>query len=132
MKAAVYAKTLTGCFRNCEAVAAYAQQQGETITVIACGERWGQDDSLRPSLEDWLGAGAIIAYLSGTKSPEARAAAAAFHDARDDLASLVKTCSSGRELIERGFEEDVDLAVQWNVSSGAPVFVKGAFLYHNP
>jgi 2-phosphosulfolactate phosphatase len=132
MKAAVYAKTLTGCFRNCEAVAAYALQQGETITVIACGERWGQDDSLRPSLEDWLGAGAIIAYLSGTKSHEARAAAAAFQDARDDLERLVKTCSSGRELMERGFEDDVDLAVQRNVSSGAPVLVKDAYIYHNP
>jgi len=63
-------------------------------------------------LEDLLGAGAIIASLSGAKSPEARAAVAAFHDAREDLAHLIKACSSGRELIERGFEADVDLAVQ--------------------
>jgi 2-phosphosulfolactate phosphatase len=48
--------------------------------------------------------------LSGTKSPEAQAAAAVFNDAQDNLKTLVKACSSGRELIERGFEEDVDLA----------------------
>ena len=110
--AATYAKTLTGCLRNAEAVARYAQSQGETVTVIACDERWGQGHDLRPALEDLLGAGAIIASLSGAKSPEARAAVAAFHDAREDLAHLIKACSSGRELIERRFEADVDLAVQ--------------------
>ncbi len=132
MTAARHATTLTGCLRNVEAVARCAQNQGETIAVIACGERWGQDHSLRPSLEDWLGAGAIIARLSGTKSPEARAAIAVFNDAKDDLMGLVKACASGRELIERGFEEDVDLAVQLNVSSGAPLLVDDAYVGRHP
>jgi 2-phosphosulfolactate phosphatase len=64
MTAALYAKTLTGCLRNYKAVAQCAQRQGKTITVIACGERWEQDQSLRPSLEDWLGAGAIISFYN--------------------------------------------------------------------
>ena len=126
--AALYAATLTGCLRNAAAVARHAQTQGETIAVIACGERWGQGHELRPALEDWLGAGAIISHLSGDKSPEARAATAAFYDARDDLAHVVKTCASGRELIERGFEADVDLAAQLNASSGVPRLVDDAYV----
>jgi 2-phosphosulfolactate phosphatase len=128
MQAAAYAKTLTGCLRNGEAVARYAQNQGEAITVIACGERWGQSHDLRPALEDLLGAGAIIACLSGTKSPEARSAVASFNDARDDLEHLVKACSSGRELIARGFGEDVDLAVRLNTSSGVPILVDDVYV----
>jgi 2-phosphosulfolactate phosphatase len=126
--AATYARTLTGGLRNAEAVARYAQTQGEVVTVIACGERWEQGHALRPALEDLLGAGAIIAGLSGAKSPEARAAVAVFNDARDDLEPLVKACSSGRELMERGFEEDVDLAVRLNTSSGVPVLVDDAYV----
>ena len=126
--AAPYATTLAGCLRNAAAVAEYAQTHGETVAVIACGERWGQSHELRPAVEDWLGAGAIIAQLSGAKSPEARAAAAAFHDARDDLAEVVKACSSGRELIERGFEADVDLAAQFNASSGVPMLVDDTYV----
>lgn len=131
VKSAAYAKTLTGCLRNGEAVARYAQNQGETITVIACGERWGQGYDLRPSLEDLLGAGAIITCLSGTKSPEAQAAVAVFNDARANLEHIVKTCSSGRELIERGFEKDVELAASLNTSSGIPILVDGAYIYQH-
>ncbi len=130
--AAIHAKTLTGCLRNCEAVARLAQSQGETITVIACGERWHRDHSLRPALEDWLGAGSIIRCLSGTKSPEAQAAVAVFNGAQGHLEPLVKSCASGRELLERGFEHDVELAAQVNVSSGAPLLADDAYVCQRP
>ena len=45
--------------------------------MIAAGEQW-PTGGLRPCLEDALGAGAIVAAMQRTSSPEARAAAAAF------------------------------------------------------
>src|SRR5262249_13628034 len=87
---------LAGCFRNARAVAHYAQGQRKPITVVACGERW-PDDTLRPAVEDLAAAGAIIAQLSGTASPEARVAAAAWELAQHDLTAFLKSCTSGRE-----------------------------------
>ncbi len=50
---------------------------GRTLNGIAAGERWS-DDALRPALEDWLDAGAVLRMLPGAKSPEAAAAIATF------------------------------------------------------
>ncbi len=76
-----------------------------------------EDGALRQSFEDWVGAGAIIRALSGNCSPEARLAAGAFDDVRDCLRQSLRACSSGKELIERGFAEDVELAAEFNVSN---------------
>src|SRR6266511_3517609 len=101
--------TLTDCLRNNRVVAAAAQRYGRRIAVIPAGERW-RDGSLRPAFEDRIGAGAILSHLPAMLSPEAHAAIAAYHCARQGLASLLKRCSSGKELIQRGFEHDVELA----------------------
>lgn len=119
--------TLAGCLRNYEAVAAMAMGYGKRIAVIPAGERWYPDPALRPSYEDWLGAGAIISELNGTLSPEARAAHAAFRDAVDELETLLAQCSSGKEQIERGHAENVTLAAAANVSTCVPVLVDGAY-----
>ncbi|MGL5796414.1 MAG: 2-phosphosulfolactate phosphatase [Waterburya sp.] len=42
---------LTGCLRNCQAVASTAMKYGRKIAVIPAGEQW-RDCSLRPSFED--------------------------------------------------------------------------------
>lgn len=126
--AAPHAPVLAGCLRNCEAVAHFAQTLGETVTVIACGERWAADHSMRPALEDGIGAGAILQYFSGPLSPEAQAAVAVFQQFQLGLAPALQACSSGRELIERGFAPDVDLAVAMNVSTCVPRLVEGAFV----
>jgi 2-phosphosulfolactate phosphatase len=115
-----------GCLRNATAVAQEAQAAGKRILVVPCGERW-PDGSLRPCLEDWLGAGAIIDALPCARSPEAEAARAAFCSMRDALARHLEDCTSGQELIERGFGEDVRLAAQWNVSQAVPVLCEGAY-----
>lgn len=118
--------TLAGCLRNARAVAARAGQLGQRIGVIAAGERWS-GGLLRPALEDLLGAGSIIAYLPGQRSPESALAAAAFRHAEPDLLDLLLRCGSGKELAGRGFEEDVRLASQLNVSCAAPLLVDGAY-----
>lgn len=86
-------------------------------TLVASGERWtsttAESDGLRPSIEDQLGAGAIASLLADggrVLSPEARLAAVAFEAMADDLNSVLRGCISGRELIERGFADDVGLA----------------------
>jgi 2-phosphosulfolactate phosphatase len=93
--------------------------------VIPAGEHW-PERSLRPALEDLLGAGAIIAHLSGSLSPEGQAAADLYRAALQDLESRVRQCGSGRELIARGFERDVVLACELNVSEGVPILVGNA------
>ena len=108
------------CLRNASAVA--AASGGGVVSVIAAGERWrGATGPLRPAYEDMLGAGAVISAL-GTRgaSPEARAAAAVFDDARPDLRELVMGCGSGRELIERGAVADVELAAALDASDVVP------------
>jgi 2-phosphosulfolactate phosphatase len=118
--------TLTGCLRNCRAVALAAMRYGRRIAVIPAGEKWS-DGSLRPSFEDFIGAGAIISYLDGKLSPEAQLAIAAYQGVHQSLKQLIKQCSSGQELIERGFEQDVDLASELNVSDCVPTLVSRAY-----
>ena len=118
-----------GCLRNAAAVAAAALEaaNGADIAVIPAGERWRGDDSLRPAIEDWLGAGAILEALGLPLTAEARVARDAFRSAGDDLAATIRDGVSGRELIGWGFAEDVELAVQPNVSTCAPRLRNGCY-----
>jgi 2-phosphosulfolactate phosphatase len=124
--------TLAGCLRNARAVARAVASTGNRITVIAGGERW-PDGSLRPAVEDWLGAGAVIAHLQselGSEavcSPEAELASRSYQSALPDLDSLLRGCSSGQELIAKGRLRDVQLAALVNVSETAPRLVDGAY-----
>jgi len=118
--------TLTGCLRNAAAVARAAQAYGSRIGVIPAGEQW-PDGSLRPSIEDWLGAGAILSHLSGSISPEADLAREAFLRQRANLAAVLESCTSGRELIEQGWRDDVLLATELEVSTCAPILIDHAY-----
>jgi 2-phosphosulfolactate phosphatase len=82
---------------------------------------------LRPSLEDLLGAGAVLASVAGDLSPEARAAIAAFRDAAHSLPEVLSECASGRELTEKGWAADIGYAAQLNASTTVPVLSNGAF-----
>jgi 2-phosphosulfolactate phosphatase len=118
--------TIAGCLRNARAVAQAAQALGERVSVIAAGERW-PDGSLRAAIEDWIGTGAIIAHLAGRRSPEAELACLAFQHAQSDLARFLNQCGSGRELIGRGYAEDVQLAAELNISDAVPLLADGVY-----
>lgn len=121
--------TWAACLRNATASARAAQTAGRRIAVVAAGELWPDPaHSLRPALEDWLGAGAVIDALGGSRSPEALAAAEAWQAARASIGERLLACTSGRELVERGFARDVELAAEHDVSSVAPRLVDGAYV----
>lgn len=113
------------CLRNARSVAEWIGPDS-TVLVVPAGERW-PDGSLRPAFEDLVGAGAVISYLTGTRSPEAEQAVAAFAHAKENLLANMSRCSSGRELIERGFADDVELAAHLNVSNCVPILKDNAF-----
>ncbi len=117
----------TACLRNAPAVAAHLAGSAARIALIPAGERW-DDGTLRPCLEDWIGAGAVLRLLSGRLSPEAEMAVAAFERFRRNLAEALCGCGSGRELIERGFRRDVELAAEYGASSTVPVLAGGQFI----
>jgi 2-phosphosulfolactate phosphatase len=120
--------TLCGCIRNAKSVADYAMSKGKRIAVIPGGERWTDDDTLRPSFEDLTGAGAIINYLKGTLSPESKSALTVFLSCRNNLRDEIKNCISGKEKISAGLESDVDLACELNVSECVPALVNRAYI----
>ena len=129
MAASESCQVIAGCFRNRTAVAKAATKLGNNVGVIAAGERW-PDDRLRPALEDFLGAGAIIHALiaEGRKpSHEARASSVAFEDARPELEQRLKETASSRELIALGFHDDAALASELDVSASVPCLKDGAF-----
>jgi 2-phosphosulfolactate phosphatase len=126
LRAAGVSTTVAACLRNASALAGFACAQGGPVAVIGCGEQWA-DGSLRPAWEDLVGAGAVIAELPGTRSPEAEAACEAFRGAEADLHERLRACSSGRELIERGFASDVELAASFGVSRSVPMLSGKAF-----
>ena len=127
------APVLTGCLRNARAVAkrACALANGRNIAVIPAGERW-PNGGLRPAIEDLIGAGAIIDELGLSCTPEAEVARGAFRAAQAHLAKLVRECVSGQELIERGFAQDVELAIELNTSQIAPELIDGAYSRRSP
>jgi 2-phosphosulfolactate phosphatase len=121
--------TLCGCLRNASAVAraASARAGDGPIAIIAAGERW-PDQSLRPAVEDWLGAGAIITAIADAEmNAEASMARQSFSAMEAQLHAVVRDCVSGRELIDRGFAADVDLALERDASTIAPILGDGIY-----
>ena len=116
-----------GCLRNAPAVAKAAKAVGGPVAVIAGGERWADGDTLRPCVEDLIGAGAIAHHLGGALSPEARVAEAAFLAYSDDLPAVLSACASGRELTAWGHAADVALASAYAISATVPRLVDGVY-----
>jgi 2-phosphosulfolactate phosphatase len=121
---------LAGCLRNASAVARVAQQLGDTIGIIAAGERWhsGEHSPLRPSLEDMIGAGAIVRALTGTMSPDAEAMRAVYVQFQDRLLDYLESCGSGVELIRKGLGKDVLLSAELDISQTVPILRNGRYV----
>ncbi|MDK9699411.1 MAG: 2-phosphosulfolactate phosphatase [bacterium] len=122
------APTFTGCLRNAKAVAQAALQFGNRITLIPAGERWHGDGSIRHALEDYIGAGAILQHLPGVFSPEAEAARAVYNNCCNDLLETLARCSSGKELIDGGFEKDIEASAVEDCDNFAPLLQNGCFV----
>lgn len=122
---------VAACLRNAPAVARWLHAQGygtpsTAVGVVAAGELW-PDGALRPCVEDLLGAAAVLDRLSmlgASLSVEAAVSLAALA-AVNDVPAAVRRCVSGQELIQRGFAEDVHLAVESGVSHTVPVMTDG-------
>jgi 2-phosphosulfolactate phosphatase len=124
---------VAGCLRNAPAVAAWLLAQGygsaaAPVGVVAAGERW-PDGTLRPCVEDLLGAAAVLdglAHAPGGLSVEAAVCLAALASVPDPAAA-VRGCASGRELAALGFGADVEIAGRSDASEVVPVLGAGAF-----
>jgi 2-phosphosulfolactate phosphatase len=121
------ATTYAACLRSCRAVAAHACARGSRIAVIPAGEQWG-DGTLRPAIEDLIGAGAVLASLPGRPSPEAETAIAAFERFQHGLYDALVRSTSGKELVERGFARDVEMAAEYAVSAAVPLMLGDRFV----
>jgi 2-phosphosulfolactate phosphatase len=121
------ATTFTACLRNCRAVAAAACARGSRIAVVPAGEQWA-DGTLRPAIEDLIGAGAVLANLPGRPSPEAETAIAAFERCAHSLPEALARSGSGKELAARGFSRDVEFAAECAVSAVAPIMLVDRFV----
>ena len=120
------AAVVIGCLRNASTVAAWASKQKRDVSIIAAGERW-DDGAIRFAVEDWLGAGAIISRMVGNRSAEAESAAAAFERLRYSIHRALAECPSGRELIEAGYPDDIELASEVDADHVIPLLDGNAF-----
>jgi 2-phosphosulfolactate phosphatase len=119
---------LVGALNNARAVAAAVSSLLDGtdlgVTLVACGERWktpSPDGALRFAIEDYLGAGAILSFLSLPRSPEAQVCEAAFTGVRDRLPQIIEDCASGRELRAMGFGGDAAHAAKLDLYDAVPV-----------
>jgi len=121
---------VAGCLRNASAVAVFVRERANAkpVAVIAAGERWA-DGSLRVALEDDLGAGAILSVLNlNEASPEACYVAHGFSSERASLKGAIRSSVSGRELIDFGYPQDVERAIEYDVSRAVPLAGDDGFI----
>ncbi len=137
------ATVVAASLRNGEAVGQWVAGQlrasngvPPVVVLAPSGEQW-PDGSLRPAVEDAWGAGAVATALVESLehqagplllSPEVELALAGFAMVRERVDEALAQSSSGRELIEQGYAEDVAIAAELGSSTAVPVLRDGAFI----
>lgn len=128
-----------GCLRNATAVAraVLAEQNRRaartSVSVIAAGELSGRgaEAVLRFSVEDQLGAGAVLGALEALgldhSSPEAAAASESFRGLRAAARHLLTASGSGQELLERDRRAEVLAAADHDADDAVPVLRGGVW-----
>ena len=133
--AATGARVVAGALRNAAAVARYAAaalaaDPGLVVALVPCGEGC-PDGALRPCTEDLWGAGAVadalVRHGVTDLSEEAAVARSAWLAVADDPASHLLAAASGRDLVERGWADDVRAAARLDADDVAPVLLDGWF-----
>jgi 2-phosphosulfolactate phosphatase len=132
--AAATGVVVAASLRNAATVGRWLRERGygtdKPLAVVPAGERW-PDGSLRPAMEDLLGAGAVLTALDVPNwawSPEARLARETYTGmTQAAVAEAVRSCGSGRELVADGFADDVEVAVEVDSCLVVPVLNAGCF-----
>jgi 2-phosphosulfolactate phosphatase len=128
----LFAGTLLNAAAAGAAVGRLIAATGLSVTVVPCGERWqtpSEDGEIRFAIEDYLGAGAILAALGPIeKSPEARVCEGAFGAARGALEEILLECGSGRQLVARGRGDDVRHVAQLDLYDVVPILCVDHFV----
>jgi 2-phosphosulfolactate phosphatase len=114
------AKVLIGSFVNAKAVAQKALDLADNhIELVMAGVEG------RFAIEDFLGAGEIIASLKAQKLDEM--SLAAFMASRDEnmVKNVIKNSRSGKRLAELGLIKDVNFCLNRNIYDIVPVYENG-------
>ena len=126
-------EVVAASLRNRAAVARWLVSrvaEGARVAVVAAGERW-TDGSLRPAVEDLWGAGGVLRGVAdaGVRglSPEAEMAVTAYDAVAGRLREALFACASGRELVEAGWPDDVEVAAELDSCDVVPLLRDGAF-----
>lgn len=122
-----------GSLRNAAAAGRWLAGRPGPVGVVAAGERWRGDGSLRPAVEDLWAAGVVLEACATSRagavpSPEAEAARSASDVVRGDPLGQLLRCASGVELVEKGFGGDVEVAAELDRSAVVPVLTDGWFV----
>jgi 2-phosphosulfolactate phosphatase len=124
---------VAACLRNATAVGRWLVAHGygtsgHPVLIVASGERW-PDGSLRPALEDALGAGAVLHHLrtAGCSLSAEAAATAVMFEATNDVEAALRSCGSAYQMVNAGYGGDVDVAAQLDSDRSVPVLRDGAF-----
>ncbi|MCZ8520655.1 MULTISPECIES: 2-phosphosulfolactate phosphatase [Paenibacillus] len=135
-KAEQAGRILVGSLLNAQACARKAQSLGKEIVILCSGTR----DIF--SLEDGLGAGAIVDELLQPSCPAGTGRQAdlpqvndfglsmmhAYRAAKDNMEAALLACENGRRLVSLGYREDVAFCSRLNAIASAPEIRSGRLM----